>query len=418
MVLGGALERAGYTADGPVFTIKGGVAMELRLRHLARATRDLDLILNTGADPLEALQAALQEPYEGFSFQVKGSPLVMPNGAIRVEVGLQFLGKSWGTVQVDAAEREPAGAEVEMVDAFSLAVFGLRGPDRLPCLSLPEHVAQKIHALTLPPRPGRRNERFRDLVDLLLLRGWVTDLEAVRSACRTVFASRGTHPWPPRIEVPEHWVAPFGAMAREVGLHLHDVHSAAIEARQFLNQIEESATWYGELSNLSGLTATTWYYVIGRDGEPTRIPARNGEDLFVGHRKLDVVPYDWQRDPGGVAVVGIVLLLKDRTPAYVEGMARKAVALRGDVVGRAVELEHRSFRTIAADILRRARCSHDSANALAVFLEKIDRELPCQTARRMHVTTAQANWYRIHWRWEWFLWDIAAAQPVSGSRPG
>ena len=419
IILGGALETAGFEGAGRRFTIKGGVALELRLRNLARATRDLDLILNSDAgDLIEELEGALERPYQGFTFRRKGSPELMPNGAARVQVMLLYRGRSWGTVQVDVARDQGDGAEVEMVEAFSLAPFGLNGPEALPCLSLPYHIAQKIHAMTAPPPEGRRNERFRDLVDLLLLRGWVTDLEAVRSACRAVFASRGTHSWPPRIEVPEHWAAPFATMAQEVGLHPHDVHSAAIEARQFLNQIEESATWYGELPTLSGLTATTWYYVLGRDGEPTRIPARNGESLFVGHPQPDDIPSNWQRDPGGVAVIGVVLLLKDRTPVYVEGMARKAVALQRDVVGHTVEFEHQSFRAIAAEILRRARSPDDSADALAVFLEKVERELPCQTARRMHVTTAQANWYRVHWRWEWFLWDIAAAQPVSGSEPG
>lgn len=46
MALGGALERAGFYGDGPRFIIKGGVALELRLRTRARATRDLDLIVN------------------------------------------------------------------------------------------------------------------------------------------------------------------------------------------------------------------------------------------------------------------------------------------------------------------------------------------------------------------------------------
>ena len=31
MAVGGALERAGFDAEGPRFTIKGGVALELRL---------------------------------------------------------------------------------------------------------------------------------------------------------------------------------------------------------------------------------------------------------------------------------------------------------------------------------------------------------------------------------------------------
>lgn len=97
MILGGALERAGYDGSGRRFTIKGGVALEMRLRHLARATRDLDLILLAGeSDPVAELEGALQRPYEGFTFRLRSEPEVMPNGAVRVEVALQYLGKAWG----------------------------------------------------------------------------------------------------------------------------------------------------------------------------------------------------------------------------------------------------------------------------------------------------------------------------------
>src|ERR1044071_295090 len=65
MVLGGALERAGFDGADRRFTIKGGVALEMRFRHLARATRDLDLIFDGEADPVASLQATLSSPYQG-----------------------------------------------------------------------------------------------------------------------------------------------------------------------------------------------------------------------------------------------------------------------------------------------------------------------------------------------------------------
>lgn len=322
MVLGGALARAGFTGAGPVFTIKGGVALELRLRHLARATKDLDLILNApDADPLEALRSALETGYEGFSFQVKGDPELMPNGALRVEVGLRYLGKGWGTVQVDVARVEGSGAEVEMVDAISLSPFGIQGPEALPCLSLPYHIAQKIHALTLPPSPGRRNERFRDLIDLLLIRDWVTDYPVVLKACQDVFASRGTHPWPPFVEPLEHWVEPFNQMAADVGLQTRDLHQAVIDVRRLVAQIDESAKWVAHLPAIKGLRATTWFFIWRADGLLQRVPAKVGEAFFTGGDKNEVpIPSDWQCDPGGLALIGVVLYLQDRKPKYVEGV--------------------------------------------------------------------------------------------------
>ena len=44
MIMAGALERASGAA-GPRFIVKGGVALELRLRDRARATKDIDIVL-------------------------------------------------------------------------------------------------------------------------------------------------------------------------------------------------------------------------------------------------------------------------------------------------------------------------------------------------------------------------------------
>ena len=240
MVLAGALERAGFSqTGGPKFTVKGGVALELRLRHLARATRDLDLILNTeGGDLLQELAGALGQSYEGFAFLIKGDAHLMPNGTVRAEVALRYLGRAWDTVPVDVSRCEGTGTDIEFVQVSLLDEFGIRSPESIPCLSLPLHVAQKIHAMTEPHSEERPNHRFRDLVDLLLLRQWITDLQPVKAACRTVFSLRETHPWPPSVQAHEHWIEPFGYLAESVGLPTRDIHQAVREAQEFLHEIE------------------------------------------------------------------------------------------------------------------------------------------------------------------------------------
>ena len=44
MIMAGALERAAASGQ-PRFTVKGGIALELRLRNRARATKDIDVVL-------------------------------------------------------------------------------------------------------------------------------------------------------------------------------------------------------------------------------------------------------------------------------------------------------------------------------------------------------------------------------------
>jgi hypothetical protein len=126
------------------------------------------------------------------------------------------------------------------VEAIALTdAFGVTGPAHLPCLPLRFHVAQKLHGMTLPPRPGKQNERFRDLIDLLLMEALIThDYAALREACELVFRSRNTHPWPPNLDaMPLHWAAPFTQLAGELELRETDVEAALIRVRNFVERI-------------------------------------------------------------------------------------------------------------------------------------------------------------------------------------
>lgn len=242
MALGGALANAGsyegVEGAPPKFAIKGGVALELRLRDRARATRDLDIVVNhPTAELVRELEEALTMPYEGFTFRRKGEPHGMPNGAVRLNVAVDYYGAAWGTVQMDLARFESGGTEIDLVDALPLATLGVRGPDQLPCLSLRYHIAQKIHGMTQPPTVERQNDRFRDLVDLLLLEPLVQDYAALEVACRDVFAFRSTHPWPPLIAPPPEWTAPFAALGTEVGLERVELNEAAQRMTQFMSRI-------------------------------------------------------------------------------------------------------------------------------------------------------------------------------------
>ena len=204
MVLAGRLERANSESGGAKFTIKGAVALEMRLPASGRATKDIDVIAEAldERELAQVLENALTRGYQGFEFRIKDDPYVMPNDSVRFQVALDYRGRSWSTVQVDLSRGEGDTTEVELVDPLALEPFGLDSPPALPCLSLRHHVAQKIHGMTQPPKGDETaNERFRDLADLLLMRELVTDLAGVREACVEVFALRGTHAWPPSVDL-------------------------------------------------------------------------------------------------------------------------------------------------------------------------------------------------------------------------
>ena len=224
------------SSAGARVTIKGAVALELRLPERARATKDIDLVID-GADEDDlaaVLREALRDDYQDSSFRVKGEPYVMPNNAVRVEVAMAYRGQSWSTIQVDLSRQEGGATEVELVDALEMEPFGLSTPSALPCLSLRYHIAQKIHGMTQPTaEKDASNERFRDLADVLLLRQLVEDLPAVRAACVEVFAFRGTHGWPPALEPPAFWEELFAELAE--GLELEE---KTLEARAFIDAID------------------------------------------------------------------------------------------------------------------------------------------------------------------------------------
>jgi hypothetical protein len=239
MIMAGVLERAADEGH-PRFIVKGGVALELRLRDRARATKDIDIVLqHTDADLARTLERAFTgDAYQGFTFRRKGEPLLLENGTVNMEFAVSYRGGAWTGIVVDIARAEPGESEIEWLRAIPLTdVFGITGPVELPCLPLRLHIAQKLHGMTLPPRPGKRNDRFRDLIDLLLMEELVTDYAGLRDACELVFRVRRTHDWPPPFDVPPHWVEPFTRLAGELGLPVSDAQVGMARVQAFVERI-------------------------------------------------------------------------------------------------------------------------------------------------------------------------------------
>ncbi len=72
---------------------------------------------------------------------------------------------------------------------------------------------------------------------MLLMEPLVTDYARLREACELVFQTRGTHDWPPVLELPPHWAAPFAALAGELDLPVHDGHEAMERVNAFVERI-------------------------------------------------------------------------------------------------------------------------------------------------------------------------------------
>lgn len=112
MVMAGLLERAAAAAQ-PRFIIKGGIALELRLRGRARATNDIDVVLQDAeADLARTLEGAITgEAYQDFSFRRKGEPLLLDNGTVNLELAVTYRGGAWTSIAVDIARRARRGRD-------------------------------------------------------------------------------------------------------------------------------------------------------------------------------------------------------------------------------------------------------------------------------------------------------------------
>lgn len=239
MMIAGALARVVGPDDRAAFAIKGGIAMELRVGDRARATRDIDLVLRGDTDRLaDLLDAGLGTPYNGFAFHRReiGDHPVRP-AVKQVEVQVVFARKVLCTPKLEVAPVETGREEFTALPGARLDEVGLDGPELVEVLAAPWQIAQKLHAVTERYSGGRENPRVRDLVDIQLLEATEPDILKVRDACEQVFASRGQHPWPPELEIPQGWTAGYEAIATTLAFPVTDLNQAADAVRGYMGRI-------------------------------------------------------------------------------------------------------------------------------------------------------------------------------------
>jgi hypothetical protein len=240
---------------GAAATLKGGLALELRLER-ARTTKDVDLrVLGSPDDVLARLQQAGRANLGDFmSFEVgpdEDHPELQNDGiqydGLRFRAVCKLAGKLYGQpFGVDVAFGEPMLGEPDVVAADDVLAFAGIAPPTLRLYPIETHIAEKLHAYTLPRR--RPNSRVKDLPDLALL-ATAGPLEAgrLRAALEQTFAFRKTHALPAAVpDAPEAWRAPYAAMVREDALGWPTLEAVTAAARALLDPVltgDLDATW-------------------------------------------------------------------------------------------------------------------------------------------------------------------------------
>ena len=167
LALCGALEQGVERSVIDTYYLKGGVAMELRFALAARTTKDFDLgLVGNRAERIRKLEEVLKLGFDAFTFRMKPEIHQMELAdTVRVEVAVQYKTRSWQTVEIDLGPGEAREIDLVAPAITGIAEMGLPVTPHVRCISIPDQVAQKLHACTGP----QKEDRARDVLDILLL---------------------------------------------------------------------------------------------------------------------------------------------------------------------------------------------------------------------------------------------------------
>jgi len=240
---------------GDMATLKGGLVLELRLER-ARTTKDVDLrMMGSPNDLLAKLQEAVRRDLRDFmTFEVgpdEDHPEIQNDGmqydGLRFRAECKLAGKIYGQpFGVDVAFGDPILGEAEVVVAEDVLAFAGIAPPTVRLYPIETHIAEKLHAYTMPRR--RPNSRVKDLPDIALLATARTiDAKRLREALEQTFTFRETHALPVTLPEPlPAWMTPYAAMAREDQLAWPTLAEVTKATKAFLDPVlagRLDATW-------------------------------------------------------------------------------------------------------------------------------------------------------------------------------
>ena len=241
------MSRLQRRPDSP-WILKGGFALELRLDNRARMTKDLDLGVDLGyfglkalspGEIAQALREVLTEPdVDRFAFTVSESrqeALPVRGGtAYRFSVEARLAGRRFETIRLDVGLGDPVISPLDELAGSDLLAFAEIPAPVIRAISSVQHLAEKVHALTLP-FDDRINTRVKDLVDIMLLMDLgLPPRTTVRETVEEIFATRRTHEVPKTIDNPTvTWVSSYNALASELSLRETTIEAAVSRLNEY-----------------------------------------------------------------------------------------------------------------------------------------------------------------------------------------
>jgi hypothetical protein len=239
------LTRIFATFDQAV-VLKGGVALELRLPG-SRSTKDIDLrVMGSPEQTLVKLQEAGRLTLADYlTFEVtpdNAHHAILADGlqyeGRRYRVHARLADKIYGAAfGVDVAFAEPLHGTPQALMGTDFLRFAGIEPSPFWVYPVETHIAEKLHAYTLPR--ARPNSRVKDLPDMALLGlSGVISARALHSAIAGTFKHRNTHAVPPSLPPPPPtWEAVYARLAVAEGLRWQNISAVLDAVTRFINPV-------------------------------------------------------------------------------------------------------------------------------------------------------------------------------------
>lgn len=227
--------------------LKGGLVLEIRLKR-ARTTKDVDLrMMGSPDDMLSKLQEAGRINMGDFmTFEInsdRNHPKLKGDGVLyegyRYRGECKLAGKLYGQpFGIDVAFGDPVIGKPDVVFANDVLEFAGISPPALPLYPVETHIAEKLHAYTMPR--NRPNTRVKDLPDIALLATSpkMIDAQTLHAALLQTFSFRKTHSVPDALPIPlEAWRIVYESMAQEDKLQWATLDELTHAVQKFLNPV-------------------------------------------------------------------------------------------------------------------------------------------------------------------------------------
>lgn len=211
----------------PRGVVKGGTSLKLRFGNTAtRFTTDLDAArLSTMEDFQNELTVRLLEGWNGFTGRIVVGNQAHPNDVPPcyvmqpLAIKLEYLGKSWCTVDLEVGHNEIGDAEEPdfvIPDEANryLALLGFPSLSAVPLMPLHFQIAQKLHGVS-----EAGSKRVHDLIDLqIIVNEGQIDWRKTKITCERLFAYRCAQSWPPTVTEADDWEALYKAQMPSSGV--------------------------------------------------------------------------------------------------------------------------------------------------------------------------------------------------------